>query len=102
MGCVARLRNGLLLAAPLKVDALAEDCASADIVISAMPVIVPCTGPRLVIDRRQMEASDGTTVTLSSPFELETVTAMRGDRPWNPKSPDLSNAGSARPAGPGP
>jgi competence protein ComEC len=102
MGCVARLRNGLLLAAPLKVDALAEDCASADIVVSAMRVVVPCTGPRLVIDRRKMEESDGIAITLSSPFRLESVAAMRGDRPWNPKGPDFSNAGSDRPDGPGP
>lgn len=101
-GCVARLKNGLVLAAPLRVDALAEDCASAGIVVSALPVIVPCAGPRLVIDGRQVEESDGYAITLSSPLVMETVAAMRGDRPWNPRKSDLSSAGSVRPGGPAP
>jgi len=100
IGCVARLKDGHLLAAPLRVDALAEDCTRADIVVSAVAVSVPCENPRLVIDPRKTAESDGYAIALSSPLAAATVAAARGERPWSARN--LSSAGSARPAGPAP
>ena len=51
LGCVAKLRDGALVAVDARVDALAEDCANAKIVVSAVPARRFCNGPALVIDR---------------------------------------------------
>jgi competence protein ComEC len=101
-GCVAHLKDGRLLAAPLRADALAEDCGKADIVVSAVVITAPCEGPRLVIDRHKIEESDGYAIVLTAPLDVATVTGARGERPWSPRLSDLSSGGSARPAGPAP
>ncbi len=99
-GCIVRLKHGML-AAPLRADALEEDCASSDILISAVPMIVPCDGPHIVLDRRKIEVEDGFAITLS-PLKVESVSGMRGMRPWNPPKADLNSAGSAQPGVPAP
>src|SRR6202012_4530307 len=50
-GCVATAPNGTLIASAFRPTALAEDCATAVIVVSATPVRGQCNGPKLVIDR---------------------------------------------------
>lgn len=94
-GCVAHLKDGSVLAAPLRADALGEDCETADIVISAVPIAMPCAGPRLVLDRSAIAQSGGFAIALASPLAVASVNDARGRRPWNP----LSSAGSARPGG---
>ena len=97
-GCIAHLKAGRILAAPLRADALGEDCQAADIVISAVPIASPCIGPRLVLDRSAIDRSGGYALALSPALAVASVNDARGARPWNP----LSSAGSARPGGPAP
>jgi competence protein ComEC len=83
-GCIAKARDGSLVAAPARVDALAEDCAAADIVVSAVPARSMCNGPKLVIDAVSVAHAGGYAVWLGSPLWVETVDGERGRRPWNP------------------
>jgi competence protein ComEC len=83
-GCMARTANGLGIAATLRRDALAEDCASADVVVSAVPVRGSCIGPRLVIDRFDVARNGAYAIWLGrGNISVETVQAERGARPWS-------------------
>jgi competence protein ComEC len=81
-GCVAPLPGGKVLAVPLRVDAIAEDCARGDIVVSAAPIIEWCHHPMLVLEKSQIEAGGGVAVWLS-PLRILSVQAARGLRPWS-------------------
>ena len=74
------------LAAPVTVslrpEALAEDCAQAQVVVSA--VAAGCRGPGVLIDRNAAAAGEGYQVTLS-PLTAQSVRQSRGERPWLPK-----------------
>jgi competence protein ComEC len=63
--------------------ALAEDCVSADIVISATPTRGLCKGPKLVIDRFDVARNGAYAIWLGKPMRVENVRDMRGERPWN-------------------
>ncbi len=84
MGCIAHAANGMVLAAPLRPGALADDCATAGIVISAAPTRHVCTGPKLVIDRFDVTRNGATAIWLGKTIVVETVREERGDRPWSP------------------
>jgi competence protein ComEC len=84
-GCVMRAANGMLIAAPARTDALADDCASAGIVISAVPTRRRCTGPKLVIDRFDVARNGAYAIWLGTGIETRTVRDERGDRPWSPR-----------------
>ncbi|MBN9553730.1 MAG: ComEC/Rec2 family competence protein [Alphaproteobacteria bacterium] len=77
-GCVSVLK-GRRVALALRPEALQEDCARADIVISAWPAS-SCTGP-LVLDGPRIAAEGGYAVTLS-PLHVIGVNGWRGARPW--------------------
>lgn len=79
LGCVIT-QNGLMIAAALRPDALSDDCAKADIVVSAAPV-VSCEGPRLVLGATEIAAAGGYSVTFS-PLHASSVNQWRGVRPW--------------------
>ena len=79
VGCVAR-QGSLVIALGLRAEAQAEDCARADIVISAAP-INSCHGPRLVFGARDIARAGGYAVTLS-PWRVQSVNGARGARPW--------------------
>ena len=83
LGCIAQTPGGLLIADVARIDALAEDCASATIVVSAVPTRRRCIGPKLVIDRFDVARSNGFAVWLGPPLRLETVEQDRGLRPWS-------------------
>ena len=82
-GCVAHARNGMLIAASSRAMALAEDCASADIVISATPARGFCTRPKLTIDRFDVARNGAYAVWFGKPLRVQNVRETRGDRPWN-------------------
>jgi len=82
-GCVARLPNGSRVAAVLRRDALDEDCAEADVVISLVPARGVCRGPKLVIDRFDVAKSGAYAVWLGERITVETVQQVRGARPWS-------------------
>jgi competence protein ComEC len=87
LGCIARTSSGLAVAAPSRPDALADDCSSAAIVISAVPTRHACTGPKLVIDRFDVARGGATAIWLADGIVTETVRDARGDRPWSPSPP---------------
>jgi competence protein ComEC len=82
-GCVARLPSGVLLAQSARFDALHEDCAEAQIVVSAVPTRFACRGPRLVIDRFDIARNGAYAIWLAHGTRIETVRQSRGHRPWS-------------------
>ncbi|MEI9993336.1 MAG: ComEC/Rec2 family competence protein [Rhizomicrobium sp.] len=83
LGCIARTASGLLIANVSRIDALREDCAAADIVVSAVPTRRKCSGPKLVIDSFDVARTNGYAVWLGPPRRVETVEQDRGQRPWS-------------------
>ena len=81
VGC-AVMRGGVTVAMSLRPEALAEDCAQAQVVVSA--VAAGCRGPGVLIDRNAAAAGEGYQVTLS-PLTAQSVRQSRGERPWLPK-----------------
>jgi competence protein ComEC len=82
-GCIARGRDGTLIAAVARVDALPEDCAAAIILVSAVPAGRDCTGPKLVIDKFSVADAGGYAVWFGDEMQIETVEGERGQRPWS-------------------
>ena len=88
LGCRVHAANGLVIAKVLRADGLDEDCARSDIVISAIAIVRPCLGPRLVLDLRRIMAGGGYAVWLD-PLRVSSVQEARGERPWSaPAAPD--------------
>ncbi len=88
-GCIAKGRDGTLIAAVARIDALAEDCANAAIVISAVPAGRHCAGPKLVVDKFDIARAGGYAVWLEPDMRIKTVEGERGQRPWSlkPRAP---------------
>jgi competence protein ComEC len=86
LGCVAPLAAGGLLAVSEDPASLDEDCATARILISTGAVRRPCTGPALVIDRRQLAKLGAIAIRFreGSP-EVLFANPASGARPWAPK-----------------
>jgi competence protein ComEC len=85
LGCIAKMRNGTRVAITFRADALAEDCASAQVVVSALPAHDTCHGPKLVIDRQDIRRDGAYAVWLQNGGLPRVVTVQneRGDRPWS-------------------
>lgn len=65
-------------------DALPEDCARADIVISAVPAFRRCKGPLLVIDRFDLWRGGAHAVWLGKDsVTMLSVAQGQGLRPWS-------------------
>jgi competence protein ComEC len=84
LGCVATGKDGRAVALSLRAGALADDCALARIVVSAVAVRAQCKGPDLVLDRFDVARDGAIAVTLGpNGIAVETVAAVRGRRPWS-------------------
>ncbi len=83
LGCVA-MKGKILIAASLRPEALAEDCARAAVVVSTAQA-QDCKGPAVVID--QKTAGEGWRITLSPVPAAVSVRSYRGERPWVTKDP---------------
>ncbi|MGH6870997.1 MAG: ComEC/Rec2 family competence protein [Rhizomicrobium sp.] len=83
-GCIAHLKDGTVVAAPGRLDALADDCAAAAIVISEVPVRKACTGPKLVVDRFDVARNGAYAIWVTGGIKTRNVRDERGDRPWSP------------------
>jgi competence protein ComEC len=81
--CIARGRDGEIIAAVTRADALGEDCARADIVLSAIPTRHACVGPKLAIDRFDVARNGAYAVWLGKTLRVESTEATRGHRPWS-------------------
>ena len=77
-GCVATVK-GLVVAMPLRAEAMTEDCARAAIIIGAAS---NCPGPKLVLTSAAIAQGGGYAVTLSSNIAAISVNQWRGLRPW--------------------
>jgi competence protein ComEC len=82
LGCIARLK-GRLVAVDMRAEALAEDCANAAVVVSAVSAHRFCSGPNLVIDRRDAKIDGAHAVWLGPPLRVENAEDARGLRPWS-------------------
>ncbi len=80
-GCRALVRPGVTIAKVMRAEALDDDCASANIVVSAVAIDRPCIGPELVLDLRRITDAGGYAVWFS-PLAIRSVQEERGDRPW--------------------
>ncbi len=81
LGCLWR-RDGVTVALARRLEALAEDCAVAQVVVSAEPTRRLCRAP-VVIDRFDVwrEGAHAVWLNDSSP-RVETVRGVQGERPW--------------------
>ncbi|MCC7048238.1 MAG: ComEC/Rec2 family competence protein [Alphaproteobacteria bacterium] len=80
--CLYR-RDGRTAALVREASALAEECAGADVVISAVPVRRGCAGAALVVDRFALWRGGAHAIWLGRhATRVETVAEARGDRPW--------------------
>ncbi len=88
-GCIAKGRNGAVIAAVQRIDALDEDCANATIVVSAVPAGRVCTQPKLVVDKFDVARAGGYAIWLDKDISVQTVEGERGSRPWSqqPRTP---------------
>jgi len=75
--------NGMTISAISHMGAFAEDCASSDIVISAIPARHWCKGPKLVIDRFDVARNGAYAIWLGNNIQIETAQDTRGERPWS-------------------
>ena len=82
-GCIARTPGGYTIAAAQQPDALREDCANADILISSQSLHGNCRGPKLAIDKFDVIRNGAYAVRLGDKITYETVQQIRGDRPWS-------------------
>jgi competence protein ComEC len=83
VGCAVTVR-GVVIALSRKPEALAEDCARAAVLVSA--VDAGCQGPAVVIGAVQARVGEGWRVTLGSTPHADSVRAWRGQRPWVPSA----------------
>jgi competence protein ComEC len=82
LGCVY-VRNGKTVALALTGDALREDCATADVVVSLVPIRRGCRDV-IAIDRFDLwrGGAHALRVDPDGRLHIESVAATLGDRPW--------------------
>ena len=84
MGCIHRV-DGHVVALVKRPEALIDDCAVADVVISGIP-IRRCPSARTVVDRFDLWRNGAHALWLNGDaVRVESVNSWRGDRPWVPK-----------------
>ncbi len=80
------LVQGKLVSLTREMSALADDCARADILIAPFPILQPCQGPKLIIDKRAFDKNGATAIYLRhGRIRVETAAQVRGVRPWAPR-----------------
>ncbi|MCW5680218.1 MAG: ComEC family competence protein [Xanthobacteraceae bacterium] len=91
-GCTAKLKDGTLIALPLKPEALADDCTRAALIISRREVPANCPLP--VIDRNTLAATGALALRKTRDgWEVRPARSPFADRPWygraNPPDPSV-------------
>ena len=83
LGCIYRAK-GHVVGLVRRAEALIEDCWSADVVVSVVPVRAPCPSASIVIDRFDLWREGGHAVWIEEGgrVRVESVNAARGERPW--------------------
>jgi competence protein ComEC len=84
-GCVTPLADGRLVALTLRIDALADDCARAALVVTARPASTDCAA--MVVDRQRLARQGTLALTQRGDgFAVQAVRARGTNRPWSPAS----------------
>ncbi|HEX9210535.1 MAG TPA: ComEC/Rec2 family competence protein [Bradyrhizobium sp.] len=82
-GCVTPLADGRIVALALHVDALADDCSRAALVVTARPAPPDCAA--MVVDRQRLASQGALALTRHGDgFAVQAVKAKGSDRPWSP------------------
>ena len=82
-GCVTPLADGRLVALTLRIDALADDCSRAALVVTARPAPPDCAA--MVIDRQRLARQGALALSLRGDgFVVQPVKARGANRPWSP------------------
>ncbi|RQH16309.1 ComEC/Rec2 family competence protein [Bradyrhizobium sp. RP6] len=82
-GCVTPLADGRLVALALRIDALADDCSRAALVVTALPAPPDCAA--MVVDRPRLASQGALALTQSGDgFSVQAVRARGTSRPWLP------------------
>jgi competence protein ComEC len=82
-GCVTPLADGRMVALTLRIDALADDCSRAALVVTARPAPPDCTA--MVVDRPRLMSQGALALTRHGDgFAIQSVRARGANRPWSP------------------
>jgi len=82
-GCVTPLADGRMVALALRIDALADDCSRAALVVTAKPAPPECTA--MVVDRPRLVTQGALALTRRGDgFAIASVRARGANRPWSP------------------
>ncbi len=83
-GCVVQDEDGNLVALALRAGSLVDDCARAEILISAVPIRRKCAGPIYTVDLFDVLNYGATALYLTPNGIVKVTTAeRRGARPWS-------------------
>jgi competence protein ComEC len=96
VGCIGKLKDGRLVALPFSVEAFAEDCQRAAIVVS--PRVAPAGCDSLLIDRAKWKETGALALHWNGRgFEIDTARPKGYDRPWSKAQPaaNMSSKGAA-------
>lgn len=84
VGCIYRA-HGRVVALGRTADALADDCATASVVVTLVPVRRPCPSAKVVIDRFTMFRRGAHAIWLDgAEIQVATAAGTMGNRPWTP------------------
>jgi len=82
-GCVAPLADGRMVALALRIDALADDCIRAALVVTARPAPADCAA--MVVDRPRLKSQGALALApRGDGFAIQAVRARGANRPWSP------------------
>ena len=90
-GCIGTWMDGRRVALVLEPNALAEDCARADILITRLYVRERCKGPELVLDGAHFATHGATSLRLGADglFTMQVARLKDTRRPWDPQRAPL-------------
>ncbi|WP_375314441.1 ComEC/Rec2 family competence protein [Bradyrhizobium sp. A5] len=93
-GCVTPLADGRLVALALRIDALADDCSRAALVVTARPAPPDCAA--MVVDRLRLSAQGALALTQRGDgFAVQAMKARGTDRPWSPATAGEADFGAS-------
>ncbi|MBB4259703.1 competence protein ComEC [Bradyrhizobium sp. CIR3A] len=82
-GCVTPLADGRLVALASRIDALADDCSRATLVVTSRPAPPDCAA--MVVDRQRLARQGALALTQRGDgFSVQAVRASGTNRPWSP------------------
>lgn len=82
-GCVTPLADGRLVALASRIDALADDCSRAALVVTSRPAPPDCAA--MVVDRQRLVRQGALALTRRGDgFSVQAVRARGTNRPWSP------------------